>query len=134
MHDEDDEASQYDRSKKPRGDQLVPISGPRAASGRSRSAGSAGGDEAAAYPLFRKSAPSSVTVARFSILIFSDRRAFASLKGAAGGLTTKTISRLYLPLNFGKIIETIGGDKRILAATWVMHFKLPLLLHRDFPF
>jgi hypothetical protein len=46
----------------------------------------------------------------------SDRRAFASLpKGAAGGLTTKTISRLYLPLNFGKIIETIGGDKRILA-------------------
>jgi hypothetical protein len=34
MHDEDDEASQYDRSKKPRGDQVVPIAGPRGRLGK----------------------------------------------------------------------------------------------------
>jgi hypothetical protein len=48
MHDEGDEAGEYDRPKKPRGDQgnQLPVQG--AASGRSRAVARAGADDAAA--------------------------------------------------------------------------------------
>jgi hypothetical protein len=136
MHNEGDQTCENHGSKKPRYNQVGPIAGPRGGfrevkgsrfGRRRRSRGGFPILEKVHNPLLQsldfqsrlfQIVEQPQVFRQGSVRWFDDKYHFPVL--------------LYLPLNIGKIVEIVSGDKRILALTWVMHFKCPLLLHGNF--